>query len=508
MRVRRVRPALGAALLIVASPAAPAPPAFATGRGSLPAHLVYPSGNCPGTLQRCINSVSRGDTVIVVEDSHDEGFISITKSLALKAGGAFHPMLDGVQAVGDLGHGLIAITVQGFEVDGSVSGYPADVGDSVTFRNLDVRQAPGDSDAALYADAEAPGTFVTMERNTVHGDNHQSEAIEVILQATSGTVDVRVVGNQVDNHGSSESGGGILVNNSDAGAVQAVVDGNSVWDVGQCGCGASPGIGIEGGAASGVTVADAVGNIIDRAQVVSLWVDVDDNGLGPQHLLTVHAFDNVITHAVEPLAILDGSPSRLRFDAGTSDCFADGTSDLSGHSPGTGNLAVDPRYYDAPFGNLRLKPASPLIDRGLVCSPGGIENLDAAGHGRLSGDGVDLGAFELGAGAPTGVALVGTSGADSLTGTAGADIVCGMGDSDTLKGGAGADWIEGGAGADRLSEGPGADRLFGGAGNDPCLNTADGHGGDSIDGGTGTDHYRSNQGDSVVHAAVRSNCAV
>ena len=105
----------------------------------------------------------------------------------------------------------------------------------------------------------------------------------------------------------------------------------------------------------------------------------------------------------------------------------------------------------------------------MVCSPGGIENLDAAGHGRLSGDGVDLGAFELGAGSPTGVAEVGTSAANSLSGTAGDDILCGMGGGDTLKGNGGADWI---------------------------------------DGGTGTDHYRSDQGDTVTHAEVRSNCTV
>jgi Ca2+-binding RTX toxin-like protein len=316
------------------------------------------------------------------------------------------------------------------------------------------------------------------------------------------------VGNQVDNHGSSDSGGGILVINSDEGAMRAVLDGNSVWDVGQCGCGASPGIGVEGGGAGGVTIADVVGNTIDHAQVVGLFVDVDDNGPGPQRLLTVHAFDNVVTHAVEPLAINDVTPSRIGFDAGTSDYFADGTSGLSGHSSGTGNLAVDPRYYDAPFGNLRLKATSPLIDRGLVCSPGGIENLDAAGHGRLSGDGVDLGAFELGAEPPTGVALVGTSAANTLSGTAGDDILCGMGGGDTLKGGAGDDWIDGGTGADRVAGGTGADRIFGGAGSDPCLNAADGHGGDSIDGGTGTDHYRSDQGDTVTHAEVRSSCTV
>src|SRR5262249_39916254 len=156
---------------------------------------------------------------------------------------------------------------------------------------------------------------------------------------------------------------------------------------------------------------------------------------------------------------------------------------LAGHSLGPHNLAVAPGFMDEPFGDLRLKPMSALIDRGIVCSPGGVQNLDAAGHGRLSGTSVDMGAFERGAGPPTGIALVGGSAGDTVTGTNGADILCGLGGGDTLNGGAGGDRLDGGAGADVVVGGAGPDRLFGGAGDDTCLDAVDGHTTDSVDGG-------------------------
>ena len=62
MRVRSIL--VGVAVVVASGSATISSNALAGGRGSLPAHLVYPSGNCPGTLQQCIDSVSRGDTVI------------------------------------------------------------------------------------------------------------------------------------------------------------------------------------------------------------------------------------------------------------------------------------------------------------------------------------------------------------------------------------------------------------------------------------------------------------
>lgn len=68
--------------------------------------------------------------------------------------------------------------------------------------------------------------------------------------------------------------------------------------------------------------------------------------------------------------------------------------------------------------------------------------------------------------APTGLNLVGTSGADVLQGGAGADTLQGANGSDRLFGLDGSDKIDAGGGADTLSGGAGADTLTGGAGSD------------------------------------------
>ena len=65
-----------------------------------------------------------------------------------------------------------------------------------------------------------------------------------------------------------------------------------------------------------------------------------------------------------------------------------------------------------------------------------------------------------------GLALTGTTKADTLTGGAAEDTINGLGGNDTLSGAGGADTINGGDGADTLIGGAGADRLTGGAGAD------------------------------------------
>jgi Ca2+-binding RTX toxin-like protein len=158
-------------------------------------------------------------------------------------------------------------------------------------------------------------------------------------------------------------------------------------------------------------------------------------------------------------------------------------------------------------GGLALQATSPLIDAGQVCSPGGVAITDAAGHTRLAGPSVDMGAFERDAGPTTGVALVGGGGPDSLVGTPGADILCGMGGDDKLEGGGGRDYLDGGAGADLLFGDGGPDRLFGGPGDDPCLDTKDGvHGNDRADGGPGNDGFLGDSGDVRVNVEHPTMC--
>ena len=145
-----------------------------------------------------------------------------------------------------------------------------------------------------------------------------------------------------------------------------------------------------------------------------------------------------------------------------------------------------------------------MINKGQVCSPGGIANPDAKNLNRLNGSSVDIGAYEQGSGAVTGMILVGDNNSNNQSGTAGADILCGYGGQDLQSGADGNDYIDGGDQNDLQLGGTGADRMFGGKGNDRlCAN--DGTGTDSIDGGKGTDSYKVDTGD--VKKAVETALA-
>ena len=187
--------------------------------------------------------------------------------------------------------------------------------------------------------------------------------------------------------------------------------------------------------------------------------------------VTLNVFDNVVSHAQgSGLQIGSTIPSTLTFRAGYNDFYANADPNYfdPGVSAGPGDLHANPKYVRRSTGDLRLTASSPLIDRGLTCSSGGLANLDASGHGRLAGKSVDMGAYERGAGASTGIVLLGTSAADTLTGTSGRDILCGFGGKDVLKGLAGADYLDGGASDDKLTGGSGSDRLLGGSGRTSC----------------------------------------
>jgi Ca2+-binding RTX toxin-like protein len=228
----------------------------------------------------------------------------------------------------------------------------------------------------------------------------------------------------------------------------------------------------------------------------------------------VTVFDTIVSNATGPgIQLFSIHPGTLVYRAGFNAVFASGASYLGGRPAGSANLKVDPDYLDRASGDFRLRASSPLIDRGVVCSPGGVANQEAADHARLSGPTVDVGAYEHGAGKASGQAFVGSDGADTLVGTAGADILCGMGGGDVLfgdggdrgDGGDGGDYVDGGEGPDLLFGDGGADRLFGRDGDDD-LCTNDGVGGnDRADGGKGSDGSKFDAGDlrvSIEHGAI------
>ncbi len=323
------------------------------------------------------------------------------------------------------------------------------------------------------------------------------------VEDPDGQVTLRVIGNRLDGHANTDSGSGIELGMEGDGSVSADIFNNSVWDVARCNCGGSSGIFLN---PQDAIIADVniVGNTIDTSRTNAIGQRNTLTGVGR---LSMDVFDNIFSHIqTDALRLTAGAPGSLRFRAGHNDYFEVAGNSLDGQSRGSGNLSKDPKYVDRASGNLKLRSASPLIDQGIVCSPGGIANLDASGNGRLKGSSVDMGAHEVGAGHPTGKALVGDSGDDTFEGTSGADILCGFGGKDKLRGAGGNDWLDGGSDADTLTGGSGSDRAFGGSGGD-TLCVKDGvHGNDRADGGSGSDKGRADSGDTRVSIEASAPC--
>jgi hypothetical protein len=289
-------------------------------------------------------------------------------------------------------------------------------------------------------------------------------------------------------------------------SVRADIYNNVVWDVAQSTSTSNPaGLTIDVRHAGNSDI-NVVGNTFNR--IHGDGVRIVNGQLSPNRL-SVNLFNNIFAGTrLAAINVTSETPSTLTMRAGANDFFSNGAPNhLEGQSLGSGNLHVNPGFTSPPSGDVSLKPTSPVINKGVVCSPGGIADPDIAGNHRLAGPTVDMGAFEYGSVVPTGVVMVGTAGPDSLVGTAGSDILCGYGGADQLSGGGRADYADGGAGSDQVTGGPGPDRLFGGPGGD-LICAHDGHGNDYLDGGAGHDLYTADHGDVRRNVEQAGSCLV
>lgn len=412
----------------------------------------YPSTACPvngaSGLQDCIGAAAPGDTIVLTSQINPDGPVVIRKSLTLKgATRTLEPRLPAISVTNELTP--VDVTLQDIRVrtevrvtfDGTVDGH------DVTLRRISVGKGVTDAKGVTF-ETRAASSFRLEQsyvRNSGGGTNH---AVLLATDDPDGTVDIRVVGNRLTNRGNPDSGSGIYLAATREGAVRATIHNNAIWDVGRCRCGDGAGIRID---ARGVMRADVdiVGNTIELSGSNGIMQshDLSDGGR-----LTLDVFDNIISHTRGRAIVLEtGAPGRLRFRAGYNDRFATAGLALDGQSAGPGNRTVDPRFVDRGSGDLRLRAGSPLIDKGLVCTPGGLSIRDAAGRHRLAGKSVDIGAYERGAGSASGVVSLGTSGNDRLFGFVGKDILCGFGGNDTLcaRDGTGGDYLDGGSGRDK-----------------------------------------------------------
>jgi Ca2+-binding RTX toxin-like protein len=343
---------------------------------------------------------------------------------------------------------------------------------------------------------EVPASLI-VEQSFARNLRNEEDGIEFYTDHVSGVARFVAIGNRVSLNGNPKGSSGIEVTMNNAGTTRADIFNNSVWDVARAKSGGASGIFVY---PSDTVRADVniVGNTVDRSATSGLVVR---NAVRASGHLRLNLFDNIFSHAADGSGVVLGSEhkSTFTFRAGYNDYFANKYRNyLDGSPAGQGNHKQDPHFVRRSSGDLRLTASSPLIDRGQVCSPGGVAIVDASGHGRLSGSSVEIGAFERGSAAPSGVALLGGGGPDRLSGTKGDDILCGYGGADRLLGGGGADYLFGGPGADRIAGGPGDDTI--------CASDRV-RGNDRLDGGPGRDHYRADLGDARSSMEGLAACA-
>jgi hypothetical protein len=233
--------------------------------------------------------------------------------------------------------------------------------------------------------------------------------------------------------------------------MRASIYSNVIWDVARCFCGAAAGVSVLMYGAVKASV-DIVGNTIERSRSLGIGQRNDLTGTGH---LSLDVFDNIISHAGGgALSLERGEPGSMSVRAGYNAYYGNGSGlggGFDGFSKGTHNQSANPRFVDRGSGDLRLRANSPLIDKGITCSPGGTGGRDASSKFRVAGSSVDIGAYERGAGSTSGVVRLGTSGKDKLSGSSSRDILCGYGGNDTLcaRDGKGGDWVDGGSGRDK-----------------------------------------------------------
>jgi hypothetical protein len=350
---------------------------------------------------------------------------------------------------------------------------------------------------AIDVNTHVPAT-VTVKRSSasVLGKFRDPSAINLYAQPTTGLVTFRVIGNALTGAGSQGATTGITLTRVGTGAMQADIDNNAVWNVGNNGSGASL---VTNAGGTGVSAVNVAGNTFDRSGGAGIFLT---NDVGSPGGLVFNVFNTIVSHVAGSGAKIISSSNRLVVSGGNNDFYADGASSLGAYSLGS-SLSASPTFADEANGKLQLKASSPLIDQGVVCSPAGLAITDAAGKNRLAGKSVDIGAYEHGAPAITGIAVFGTANDDTINGTSGNDILCGMAGTDTINGRGGADYINGGDGPDIITGGPGPDQIYGGPNND-VICSADGTA-DLVNGGGGTDHYIADAHDTLISVEVKQS---
>jgi Ca2+-binding RTX toxin-like protein len=464
---------------------------------------TWPSGSCNTTVQACVTNAASGDTVLLAQNGLIAEQVNITnKSLTLSAQTGFTPMLNAavIQNSGGSGLPLVNVTISNVDFAHSVLiSLSAGAGHTVTLDHI--------SAVSSGADPGVYGTiYVTSTVNVLHSTFPMGgfyPGIELTSPVAIGQdLTYNVIGNTVSGHGQTTAQTGVYLNATDAGSLTVNAYNNAVWDVGH-GQSTSTSGGFYLSARDSVNADfNIVGNTVSRTND---GIKVNDEQDVPNQF-SLDLFDNIVSGGSgSAVNIAADEPATLVVRGGNNDFYFNGQPNHTlGHSLGS-NLTVGPKFVSPDTGDLRLKSSSPLINKGLTCSPGGVAGPDAAGRDRLAGKSVDIGAYEFNAGT-TGMVLVGTPDQDTLIGGPGPDILCGYGGADFLNGKGGNDYLDGGGASDIVKGGSGSDRIYGGASGDTVCGRDGVNGNDYLNGGTGQDDYQADPGDVRVSVEHLGSC--
>ena len=352
-------------------------------------------------------------------------------------------------------------------------------GHTITIDGVGIDPPPSlSSQADITFGVSVPATL-TVRHSRLHITGDTDDAFEMNLQPSSGQVKVALIGNRISGHGNTSTNDGISLSAQGAGTVRADIDNSSIWDISGCSGCAAVAVAATG---SGTAVVNVVGNTVEKA-AQGLYV------LSLAGALTVNAFNNVFSHESGSAIFLTSSnPSTLAFHGGFNDFFANGQVDqLDGHSLRDRQPPRAPKYVKPSADAISApEPGSPLIDTGVVCSPGQALRTSTP---QVTGDwpGRVLTWARTNA-APVCLRARSSSGPRSTTvwserpvRTSSAGTAART--SSMAKGGA--DYLDGGDGADIIFGGAGPDRLFGRSGNDTLCSHDGVESNDHLDGGPG-----------------------
>ena len=136
----------------------------------------------------------------------------------------------------------------------------------------------------------------------------------------------------------------------------------------------------------------AITNVSGKTQVINCSFAKNRSTASTPNGGAVYSAPEAVTELVNVVA-WHNTPNSLFDEAGATVTVS--YSDIEEGRVGTGNIAADPKFAGEVSGNLRLSYSSPCVDQGTAAQ---APSTDLTGLPRPAGAGVDMGAFELGAG--------------------------------------------------------------------------------------------------------------